>query len=71
MVRLVTAGAGDWESRGASPSIVEAEAEDCIIVICVIPIRTTSVLSRFFVLSIGLVGNRMEDWKKVRDLSSE
>jgi hypothetical protein len=45
MVRLVAAGAGDWESRGASSSIVEAPAKNCIIaiivfcVICVITVR--------------------------------
>ncbi len=54
---------------------MEAVAKDCIIVImvfcvtCVMTIRAPYALFCFFVLSIGLVGNRLEDWKKVRDLN--
>jgi hypothetical protein len=63
MVRLAADGAGDWESRGASPSMVESEAEDCIIVSFVIS-WATYVLFGFFVLSMGL------DWKNNRGLKA-
>jgi hypothetical protein len=56
MVRLAADGAGDWESRGASPSMVEAEADlarDCIIVSIVIS-GATYALFDFFVLSMAL-----------------
>lgn len=64
MERLATEGAGDCESRGASPSMLEAEGEDCIIVTFVIS-RATYALFCFFVRSMLLGWEKMEDWKQM------
>jgi hypothetical protein len=62
MVRLVAAGAGDWESRGASPSIVGAEAEDCTVIFVIA--RTSYALFGIFVLSNGLCWIGLEkEWR--------
>lgn len=64
MVRL--AADGDWESRGASPSMVEAEAglaRDCIIVSIVIS-RANYALFDFFVLSMALGWKKNERFKE-------